>query len=286
MSVYDNIAFPLVNSKEIRKRFLGELEAVNQSAFKRITYKQYVEMQVKESAALVEITAYLDRKPAELSGGQQQRVAIARAMVKKPDILLLDEPLSNLDARLRLQTRDEIKRIQQKTGITTLFVTHDQEESLAICDEIVIMKDGVMQQHGSPQTVFENPQNQFVAEFLGMPPINMVDGEIKDNHLVFGAQLWKKLPIPMGNQKVKAGIRTESLRLAAQKDDECLPATAISVSKSGGMTTLAVRLSSGSEMRLYQDMSSPIAVGERIYLKAAGNATMLFDEKGGKILQW
>lgn len=112
----------------------------------------------------------MERKPKELSGGQQQRVAIARALVKQPRVLLLDEPLSNLDARLRLQTREEIKRIQKETGITTIFVTHDQEEAMSISDMIVVMKDGIVQQIGKPQEVYDSPENLFVAKFLGTPP--------------------------------------------------------------------------------------------------------------------
>lgn len=136
-----------------------------------------------EMAKIVDIEPYLDRKPKELSGGQQQRVAIARALAKKPRVLLLDEPLSNLDARLRLQTREEIKRIQRETGITTVFVTHDQEEAMSISDTIVVMKMGVIQQIDEPQKVYEEPANLFVAKFLGSPAINVFDGEIINGKL-------------------------------------------------------------------------------------------------------
>ena len=118
-----------------------------------------------------------------MSGGQQQRVAIARALVKRPRVLLLDEPLSNLDARLRLQTREEIRRIQQETGITTIFVTPDQEEAMSISDMIVVMKDGVIQQIGKPQDVYDQPKNLFVAKFLGTPAINVLEGEVKNGML-------------------------------------------------------------------------------------------------------
>jgi multiple sugar transport system ATP-binding protein len=132
-----------------------------------------------EVAKVVQIENLLDRKPSELSGGQQQRVAIARALAKAPDVLLLDEPLSNLDARLRLQTREEIKRIQRETQVTTVFVTHDQEEAMSICDVIVVMKLGVVQQVGVPQEIYDDPHNLFVAQFLGTPPINTFAGVIK-----------------------------------------------------------------------------------------------------------
>jgi multiple sugar transport system ATP-binding protein len=134
----------------------------------------------------VDIDKYLDRKPKELSGGQQQRVAIARALVKMPKVLLLDEPLSNLDARLRLQTREEIKRIQRETGITTIFVTHDQEEAMSISDEIIVMSAGEMQQKQPPQEVYDDPANLFVAKFLGNPAINIFEGSIRKGALYLG----------------------------------------------------------------------------------------------------
>ncbi|MDY0101154.1 MAG: ABC transporter ATP-binding protein [Bacilli bacterium] len=159
-TVRQNITFPLDNVRPKLDR--QEKEAI-----------------AREMARIVDIEHLLDRKPKELSGGQQQRVAIARALSKRPKVLLLDEPLSNLDARLRLQTREEIKRIQRETQITTIFVTHDQEEAMSISDIIVVMKDGVIQQIGEPQHVYDEPENLFVAQFLGSPAINIFDGEIK-----------------------------------------------------------------------------------------------------------
>ncbi len=150
---------------------------------------------IHENARVVDIEPYLSRKPKELSGGQQQRVAIARALVKKPSVLLLDEPLSNLDARLRLQTREEIKRIQKSTGITTVFVTHDQEEAMSISDTIVVMKAGIIQQIGEPQNVYNEPVNMFVAKFLGSPAINIIEGEIKDGKLYLNGQLFDDDPV-------------------------------------------------------------------------------------------
>ena len=169
MTVRQNIMFPLQNRKGADKMSKEELN--------RATV---------EAAKLVQMEELLDRKPSELSGGQQQRVAIARAMVKMPKVLLLDEPLSNLDARLRLQTREEIRRIQRETGITTVFVTHDQEEAMSISDRIVVMREGVVQQMGKPQDVYDDPVNLFVAKFLGTPPINLFDGKVKDGKLYVG----------------------------------------------------------------------------------------------------
>ena len=191
LTVKQNITFPLENLKGKDK-----------------LTKEQMEHKALEAAKLVQIDMLMDRKPSELSGGQQQRVAIARALVKMPRILLLDEPLSNLDARLRLQTREEIRRIQRETGITTVFVTHDQEEAMSISDLIVVMKDGVVQQIGAPQAVYDDPTNQFVAQFLGTPPINMFDGSIKDGKLYIGGEAVLDVPGDYNGQ-LAVGIRPE-----------------------------------------------------------------------------
>lgn len=191
LTVKQNILFPLQNLKGKEKLSKDEMEKRMLSA-----------------ANLVQLDTLLDRKPSELSGGQQQRVAIARALVKNPKVLLLDEPLSNLDARLRLQTREEIKRIQQTTNVTTVFVTHDQEEAMSISDLIVVMKDGVMQQSGKPQDVYDDPKNLFVAKFLGNPPINIFNAEIKGEKLFIGENaLMDVKGVP--DKKVIAAIRPE-----------------------------------------------------------------------------
>ena len=174
--------------------------------------KDEMDALIQETARLVQIDEYLTRKPSELSGGQQQRVAIARALVKKPRVLLLDEPLSNLDARLRLQTREEIRRIQQETGITTIFVTHDQEEAMSICDDIVVMKLGVQMQRDHPQAVYNSPNSLFVAKFLGTPPINVFDGEIRGGKVYIGEEAilsHAKLKEFEDGHKVAVGIRPE-----------------------------------------------------------------------------
>ncbi|NCA96677.1 MAG: ABC transporter ATP-binding protein [Bacteroidia bacterium] len=198
-TVRQNITFPLDN---VRPRLS----------------KQDKEAIAHEMARIVDIERYLDRKPKELSGGQQQRVAIARALSKRPKVLLLDEPLSNLDARLRLQTREEIKRIQRETGITTVFVTHDQEEAMSISDTIVVMKDGIVQQIGEPQYVYDEPINLFVAKFLGSPAINIFDGEIKKGVLyVEGVELDK------GPLYKKPLVVTEKIELPRELDEKGNP---------------------------------------------------------------
>ncbi len=177
---------------------------------KRRLTKDEMDGLIQETARLVQIDEYLSRKPSELSGGQQQRVAIARALVKKPRVLLLDEPLSNLDARLRLQTREEIRRIQRETGITTIFVTHDQEEAMSISDRIVVMKLGVKMQEDAPQEVYKNPKNLFVAKFLGTPPINVFEGVIGGGALRIGDEVICTSSQFVGDDKpVYVGIRPE-----------------------------------------------------------------------------
>ena len=186
MTVGQNIMFPLLNQRIPKK-----------IALERAT----------EAAKLVQLENLMDRKPNELSGGQQQRVAIARALVKSPNVLLLDEPLSNLDARLRLQTREEIKRIQRETGVTTVFVTHDQEEAMSISDIIIVMKLGVVQQMDAPQKVYDDPANLFVAQFLGTPPINTFNGKIENGKVYIGEEAIMDTKLP--NQEVYIGIRPE-----------------------------------------------------------------------------
>ncbi|MBQ6823848.1 MAG: ABC transporter ATP-binding protein [Clostridia bacterium] len=194
LTVKQNITFPLENRKGKDK----------------LTKQQMSDM-ADEIAKLVQIEELLGRKPAELSGGQQQRVAIARALVKQPRILLLDEPLSNLDARLRLQTREEIRRIQRSTGITTVFVTHDQEEAMSISDRVVVMKGGLLQQIGKPQEVYDEPCNLFVAKFLGTPPINVFNGEIRSGVLYIGDEAVLEADAP--DQAVDVAIRPEGFTL-------------------------------------------------------------------------
>lgn len=196
MTVKQNILFPLQNLKGQNR--LSKEEMLSRA---------------NEVARLVQIDEYMNRKPSELSGGQQQRVAIARALVKMPRVLLLDEPLSNLDARLRLQTREEIRRIQRNTGITTIFVTHDQEEAMSISDFIVVMKLGVVMQTGKPQWVYDDPANLFVAKFLGAPPINLFTGKVEGGKLYIGGE--EVLEVKgVEDQEVYVGIRPEGFILS------------------------------------------------------------------------
>ena len=203
MTVKQNILFPLQNLKGREK-----------------LSKEEMNRKAEEAAKLVQLDGLMERKPSELSGGQQQRVAIARALVKMPKVLLLDEPLSNLDARLRLQTREEIRRIQRETKITTIFVTHDQEEAMSISDLIVVMKDGVLQQIGKPQMVYDDPVNLFVAQFLGTPPVNVFHGCIKGGTLFVGADAILSAPA-MADQEVYCAIRPEGFTVSADGPMHC-----------------------------------------------------------------
>ena len=205
MTVQENIAFPL-----------------KMQGWKK---KDRIE-KVKEAAKMLQIEEYLKRKPGKLSGGQQQRVAIARAIVKNPKILLLDEPLSNLDARLRIELRDEIRRVQKQLGITTIFVTHDQEEALSISDKILLMEKGKISQYSSPKEMYMEPQNVFAAKFLGNPPMNFVPGEkvedgicllLGDENVIVKRGTVHEAGELKGN--VCVGIRPEALELCSTEEE-------------------------------------------------------------------
>ena len=198
-----------------------EKETSQAVAHRKLTKEERRDI-IYETAKLVQVDEYLQRRPNQLSGGQQQRVAIARALVKHPRVLLLDEPLSNLDARLRLQTREEIRRIQQETGITSVFVTHDQEEAMSISDEIVVMKLGEMQQMGRPQDVYNSPANLFVAQFLGTPPINVFKGRIDHKKVMVGDDCVLELKEDLGEKDIYVAIRPEGFALAAKGDKNVL----------------------------------------------------------------
>jgi multiple sugar transport system ATP-binding protein len=207
MNVYDNIAFGL-RLREL-KGFVWQISHMAEA--KRV--KEDIDKRVKEVARMLDIEKYLHRKPKELSGGQRQRVALARAIVRKPKVFLMDEPLSNLDAKLRVQTRAELIRLHRQLGITTVYVTHDQVEAMTMGQRMAIMRDGVLQQCDEPELVYQYPANKFVAGFIGSPPMNFIDAEIQDGHVVTAVF---RLPVPAGNpvangKKVTLGIRPEDI---------------------------------------------------------------------------
>ncbi|MBJ8325294.1 ABC transporter ATP-binding protein [Streptococcus pacificus] len=199
MSVYDNMAFALKMQK---------------------MPKDQIDQKVKETATILGLTELLNRKPKALSGGQRQRVALGRAIVRSPKVFLMDEPLSNLDAKLRSNMRSEIIRIHKQLGATTIYVTHDQTEAMTMADRIVVMSKGVVQQIGAPKEIYENPKNLFVAGFIGSPTMNFIKGYIKENYFIVNNDI--KLKIPAGivnalkekdylNKTIILGIRPENI---------------------------------------------------------------------------
>ena len=261
MSVLENIAFPLAIQK------VPKAEKIKKA---------------KEMAKLVHVDQFLDRKPKQLSGGQQQRVAIARALIKQPRLLLLDEPLSNLDARLRLEMREEIRRIQLETGVTTIFVTHDQEEAMSISDKIVLMKDGILQQEDGPQELYDDPANLFVANFLGNPPINNLNGYIKNGEFVLeddSASIKINNPNVKEGQKVVMGIRAEACNIA--KDGEHDLEAIVDQRYTMGKEELAFLNVGNQQVRVYLSNDYTFNKGDKIYLDLRDKGVYLFDQESG-----
>ena len=261
MTVMGNICFPLETQKVPKAE---RIERAN------------------EIAKLVHIDMLMNRKPSELSGGQQQRVAIARALVKNPRLLLLDEPLSNLDARLRLEMREEIRRIQQRTGVTTIFVTHDQEEALSISDRIVLMRSGVLQQNDLPQRLYNEPANQFVADFLGNPPINNIPGSIQNGLFVTeDGKAEAKLPMLEGvenGRKVNFSVRSESFVL----DEKGPIACEVTRMYQMGKEEMAYLRMGGHDFRAYIDADAGLKAGDHVRLGLKKRGVFLFDRETGE----
>lgn len=253
MTVYKNMAFAL----ELRK-----------------VPKDEIDKKVREAAKILGLEEYLKRKPKELSGGQRQRVALGRAMVRQPAVFLLDEPLSNLDARLRLEMREEIRRIQIETGVTTVFVTHDQEEAMSITDEIVLMKKGIVQQQCAPQEMYLNPGNQFVASFLGNPPISYFRFPVQDGCLQISDSC--RLPLSLRHEgAVVTGIRPEAWR----KGDG-LAVQVQAVEQHGKDNQITFQLA-GTKARALLDVTEPVRVGDTVSLTLDPRFVYFFDEATG-----
>jgi multiple sugar transport system ATP-binding protein len=260
MTVYKNIMFPLEN-----------MDVPRDEAIER----------VKEMANLVGIGTMLDRKPAQLSGGQQQRVAIARALVKKPRVLLLDEPLSNLDARLRLQMREEIKRIQRETGITTIFVTHDQEEAMSISDKMVVLNFGVEQQYEAPQIMYNEPANLFVAKFLGNPPINTLEADVKDGYIMFNDSQFMKFDIKDGSYVI--GMRPEHFKVATKATKDKVKVDIKEIFHIGRDTMIHFDLN-GVNVRALVDSDTVKDTDKTVELTLKRKRVYIFDKDTGKVI--
>lgn len=264
MTALENICFPL--------------------EIKRVPKKQRIE-RARELAELIRISDLLDRKPIQMSGGQQQRVAIARALAKEPQVFLMDEPLSNLDAKLRVEMREEILRIQRASKVTTVFVTHDQEEALSISDSIVVLKNGIFQQQATARALYDEPENYFVADFLGAPPVNKFLGTIKNERFCFqNSDLQYELPLRHAvedGREVVLAVRPESVNLTSgQQTLPCVVAERYSI----GKDELAVLNIAGQTMRGFVNPEHSICAGDKLECGFKRRGVFLFDKNTGERL--
>ena len=264
MNIFDNIAFPLTVRKESKTTIKREVEAI---------------------ADLVHIGELLERKPAQLSGGQQQRVALARALIRKPDVLLLDEPLANLDAKLRLEMRSEIRRIQLETGISAVLVTHDQVEAMSMCDRIAIMNNGKILQIATPDDMYNNPQTDFVAGFLGNPPIAFLEGIAANGYCQLEqADILLPLPSHLTNlddqTPIRLGVRPE---LVGNKGDTSISGKISFVETQGRENLYDITLSNGAIIRSIQHTRNDIQLGDEITWPIDCDKMLVFDKSGMKL---
>ncbi len=259
----------------------------------RNTDPKTLQERVKSVARSLDIAHLLDRKPGQLSGGQQQRVALGRAIARKPQVFLLDEPLSNLDAQLRDDTRAELKQLHQQVGITTLYVTHDQIEAMTLADQIVVLNQGKVQQIGSPQTLYSDPVNQMVATFLGSPPMNLLQGIYRETHFEVEGQM---LPVPNAlsrklqpaqGQCFNLGIRPEHLRVVSESEPVHLRAEVTLVEPLGREVLLRAVLpprQTGPTLSLQVPPQLRPQVGDRLLLQLALDKLFVFDPSSGQRL--
>jgi multiple sugar transport system ATP-binding protein len=255
MSVHDNIAFPL--------RMIA-------------TPRREIEQAVRDAAAKVRIEHLLARRPGQLSGGQQQRCALARAIVRKPRLFLLDEPLSNLDAKLRLETRVELRKLQRALGVTTVYVTHDQEEAMTIADRIAIFMDGRVVQVGRPQDIHAQPASAAVAGFIGSPPMNLLDAEVRAGVLHVAGVALSLDGRRVRDGAVALGVRPGALHIAATG----LPARVDLIEDLGDTTIVDVDIA-GQLVKVRMDHRPAVREGERIHVAFAPAAAHLFDRESG-----
>ncbi len=272
MKVFDNIAFPLY----MRKKKL------------KLT-KEDIRKKVIEVARLLKIEHLLDRKPSQLSGGEQQRVALARALVREPKVFLMDEPLSNLDAKLRLYMRTELRRLQESLGVTTIYVTHDQVEAMSMADRIAVMNKGRVQQVGTPEELYERPSNLFVAGFIGVPPMNFIECSIveENNEYVLNCrELKRKLDKDVAlkilesgyGPEVILGIRPEHLRISKEPVANAIE-TEVFLSEPLGSEVIVNVKVGDSVVKVRAPPGTKYRIGEKVFLQVDWSKIHLFDKK-------
>ena len=245
--------------------------------------KEEIERRVAEVAKTLQITPYLDRRPADLSGGQRQRVAIGRALVRDPDVFLFDEPLSNLDAALRGQTRVEIARLHDRVGATMIYVTHDQVEAMTLADRIVVLEAGRVRQVGSPMDLYENPANLFVAGFIGSPAMNVLPGEARNGTLrVQGVVQGLSLPAGVPDGPVTLGVRPEDLVL---RDPEGAPVqgAVVLIERLGGQSVSHIELPDRTLLIAQSQGNTPLKEGEAVGIDLAASKSHLFGADGNRV---
>ncbi len=246
--------------------------------------KAEVRTLARAAAETLGLTDLLDRKPSQLSGGQRQRVAMGRAIVRNPDAFLFDEPLSNLDAKLRSEMRDEIKRLHQKVKTTSIYVTHDQIEAMTLADRVVILKGGVIQQIGTPSELYRNPANSFVAGFIGSPAMNFVDATLETSgDQVFAAlKDGTRLPVSeayadLGPQ-VQLGLRPENLHLAEPNAENAIPGTVQLLEPTGAVNHLKISVA-GQQLTVVDDTLTDLALDANVHLSIASDQIHIFPKE-------
>ena len=275
MTVYENMAFSLKL---------------------RHTPKDEIDKKVREAARILDITQYLERKPKALSGGQRQRVAIGRAIVRAPKVMLMDEPLSNLDAKLRNEMRAEIIKLRQRIDTTFMYVTHDQTEAMTLGDRIVIMRDGYIQQIGTPQEVFNHPSNLFVAGFIGMPVMNFFDAELKREGDKFFVEL-SGVKVQLDEKKtarlLKNNVQSQPITLGVRPEHTHISATGIpakvDVSEMMGSSVHLHVDADGRDVIIIVptlDMESNYSYGDLVHFTFAGNVAHVFSKETDKNLEF
>ena len=256
MNVYENIRFPL----KVRK-----------------IEKKIQDSKVKKAAQMVELIDYLDRKPAELSGGQKQRVALARAIVREPNVFLMDEPLSNLDAKLRVSTRAQIKNLSHELAITTIYVTHDQIEAMTLADRVVVMKQGIVQQVGSPTDIYDRPANSFVAGFIGSPAMNLIEGKIIKG--VFSSNNTSIRGLKADDGEIILGFRAEDATVVKEKGQ--LNSQIFTLEILGDATMVTVKVGK-SLVSIKANKNFRANIEDKVSVKIPAQKCHLFDKKTGE----